>query len=293
MILKYMRTQKVALKNLAEMEKMSTKNDVINMNSETNEPDIPQYSLPMILFMFAWPAAWFMFLIWVVRPLFFGTPDAGEFLPTYLFFGIATLGNAAELIVALVVLRREGYKLTLRDLRDRARLRWPRGWKKWGLVLVAVALMVVGAQIGSPLATVPGFTPPEYWPPMSNPSVEITTPEQLFPDITLAGNYLFLAVFVIYGIVFNVIGEELYYRSMLLPKMKGIFGKWDWVANGILFTLKHVYQRWAVWPSGFVTDLAFSLVAGPVGSVWLAMILHWAGNYLFGLIAGISLIFGG
>jgi membrane protease YdiL (CAAX protease family) len=272
---------------------MSTKNNVINTNYEANKSDIPQYRLPMILFMFVWPAAWFMFLIWVVRPLLFGTPAPGEFLPTWIFFGIAALGNTAELIVALVVLRREGYKLTLRDLRDRARLRWPRGWRKWGLVLVAFALLAVGMQIGSPLATVPGFIPPPWWPPMTNPTVEITAPGELFPDITLAGNYLFLAVYVVYGTVFNVIGEELYYRSMLLPKMRGVFGKWDWVANGILFTLKHVYQRWAVWPSGFVTDLGFALLGGPVGSVWLAMILHWVGNYLFGLIAGIPLIFGG
>ncbi len=208
----------------------------VAMESSRNEGGIPQYRLPMILFMFAWPAAWFMFLIWVVRLLLFGNPAPGEFLPTYLFFGIATLGNAAELTVALVVLRREGYRLTLRDLRDRARLRWPRGWRKWGLVLVAVALVAVGMQIGSPLATVPGFIAPSWWPPLTNPTVEITSPEQLFPDVTLAGNYLFLAVFVIYGIVFNIIGGQLYYRSMLLPKMRGVFGKWDWVANGILFT---------------------------------------------------------
>ena len=80
---------------------------------ESGASGIPQYSLLMIVFMFAWPAAWFMFLIWVVRPLLFGTPASGEFLPTYLFFGIATLGNAAELIVALLVLRREGYELTI------------------------------------------------------------------------------------------------------------------------------------------------------------------------------------
>jgi hypothetical protein len=111
----------------------------------TEEMSIPQYRLPVILFMFAWPAAWFMFLIWVVSPLFFGLPGPGEFLSTWLFFGIATLGNAAELIVALVLLRREGYRLTLRDLRDRARLRWPKGWKKWGLVLVAIAVYAVGS----------------------------------------------------------------------------------------------------------------------------------------------------
>jgi membrane protease YdiL (CAAX protease family) len=271
---------------------MTTRTRVAD-RAQTPAEEIPQLKLWAILLMFAWPAAWFMFLIWVVRPLIFGNPAPGEFLSTWIFFGIATLGNAAELIVALIVFRREGYKLTLRDLRDRARLRWPKGWKKWGLVLVAIALLAVGMQIGTPLATVPGFIPPAYWPPMSNPTVEITTPEQLFPDITLAGNYLFLAVFIVYGLVFNIIGEELYYRSMLLPKMRGVFGKWDWVANGFLFTLKHVYQRWAVWPSGFVTDLAFALLGGPVGSVWLAMILHWVGNYLFGLIAGIPLIFGG
>src|SRR3712207_8704259 len=63
-----------------------------------------------------------------------------------------------------------------------------------------------------------------WWPPMTNPTVEVMAPEDLFPDITLAGNYLFFAVFVIYGIVFNILGEELYYRSMLLPKMQGVFG---------------------------------------------------------------------
>ncbi len=260
-----------------------------------DQVDVPQYSLPMILFMFAWPAAWFMFLIWVVVPLFFGTPAPGQFLSTWLFFGTATLGNAAELIVALVVLRREGYKLTLRDLRDRARLRWPAGWRKWGLVLVALAvyaLSIALAPLDEALATVPGFVPPAWWPPMTNPTVEVAAPQDLFPDITLAGNYLFLAVFVIYGIVFNIIGEELYYRGMLLPKMRGVFGRWDWVANGILFEFKHVYQRW-MWGAGIFSSLAFALLGGPVGSVWLSMLLHWTGSFLLGLIAGIPLIFGG
>jgi len=274
---------------------MTTKDDILNTNPKADDLVIPQYSLPKILFMFAWPAAWFMFLIWVARPLIFGTPPPGQFMSTWVIYGIATLGNAAELIVALVVLRREGYKLTIRDLRDRARFRWPRGWRKWGLVLVAVAVYAVSILLGpldEALATVPGFIPPAWWPPMTNPTVEIAAAEDLFPDITLAGNYLFLAVFVVYGIVFNIIGEELYYRSVLLPKMRGVFGKWDWVANGILFELKHVYTRW-LWPSGVFSSLAFALLGGAVGSVWLSMLLHWTGSYLIGLIVGISLVFGG
>ena len=64
------------------------------------------------------------------------------------------------------------------------------------------------------------------------------------------------------------------------------------MANGLLFTLKHVYQRWT-WGSGVFASLAFALLGGPAGSLWLAMLLHWAGNYLLGLIAGGPLVFGG
>ena len=264
-------------------------------DSQKNQAGIRQYSLPMILFMFAWPAAWFMFLIWVVRPLLFGTPAPGQFLSTWLFLGVATVGNAAELIVALVILRREGYKLTLSGLRDRARLRWPTGWKKWALVLVALALYAVGmmsSSLDEKLASTPGFAPPYWWPPMTNPNVEVSAPADLFPDLVLAGNYLFFAFFLIYGFVFNIVGEELYYRGMLLPKMQGVFGKWTWLANGILFELKHVYQRWT-WGSGIFGSLAFALLGGPVGSVYFSMLLHWSGSWLLGLIAGIPLVFGG
>jgi membrane protease YdiL (CAAX protease family) len=262
---------------------------------ESRQIEIPQYRLPVILFMFAWPMLWFMFLIHVARPLIFGNPPQGQFVNTYVFFGLAILGNAAELIVGLVILRREGYKLTIRDLRDRARLRWPSGRMVWGLALAAIALYTVSiliAPIDEQLATVPGFTPPAWFPPMLNPTVEIAAAEDLFPDIVLGGNYLFFAVFLVYGLVFNIIGEELYYRSMLLPKMRGVFGKWDWVANGTLFSLKHVYTRW-LWGSGIFSSLAFALLGGPVGSVYMSMLLHWAGSYLPGTILGISLVFGG
>ena len=122
--------------------------------------------------------------------------------------------------------------------------------------------------------------------------MEVAAPAELFPDLTLAGNYLFLAAYLLYATVFNVLGEELYYRGVLLPRMRGVFGRWAWVANGLLFTLKHVYQRWT-WGSGVFASLAFALLGGRAGSLWLAMLLHWVGNYLPGLIAGVPLVFGG
>lgn len=261
---------------------------------ESGAPAIPQYSLPMILLMFAWPAAWFLFLIHVVTPLF-STPAPGEFYPTSIFLAVMVFGNGAELIVALLLLRREGYKLTISGLRDRLRLRWPGGRKKWGLALAAFviifALGMASAPLTKALAAVPGFIPPSYWPPLSNPTVEVTTVEGMFPDVNLAGNVLFLIALFVVGLVFNIGGEELYYRGFLLPKMRGVFGKWDWVANGLGFWLKHVYQRW-IYPSIFAGCLGWAFFAGPLGSLWAASLFHWIGNFFMLFLMLIPAFFG-
>jgi hypothetical protein len=34
--------------------------------------------------------------------------------------------------------------------------------------------------------------------------------------------------------------------GMLLPKMEGVFGKWSWVANGVLFGFYHLHQPWGI-----------------------------------------------
>jgi len=41
------------------------------------------------------------------------------------------------------------------------------------------------------------------------------------------------------------LGEEFLFRSVLLPKMNGVFGKWDWLANAVLsFTTKRWRCAW-------------------------------------------------
>jgi membrane protease YdiL (CAAX protease family) len=275
---------------------MSTSEATKNVDQEGTTQEIPQYNIWMILFMFIWPAALFIFMIHVVVPLFW-TPKPGEFLPTWIFLTVATLGNGAELVVALVLLRREGYPLTLRGLRERARLRWPKGWKKWALA-IAVAMVLAFAYrflieaTGTNMASIPGFIPPEYFPPALNPNAAVTSIEGIFPDVTLAGNWIFFIIFFfVFGGV-NVIGEELYYRSFLLPKMRAVFGRWDWVANGVLFTLKHVYQRW-LYIGILGGSLAFAFIGGPIGSVYLSIIFHWLANNLMFLITLLPVFFGG
>ncbi|MEJ2748789.1 MAG: CPBP family glutamic-type intramembrane protease, partial [Anaerolineae bacterium] len=207
--------------------------------------DIQQFNLVTILFMFAWPAAWYMLLIYgLARPL---TPPDGV-VPTWLFLLLIVLGAGAEGLVGLLLLRREGYRLSITALRNRIRWQWPQGRKAWIialLVLVAgLILSMAAGPLNAALAHIPGFAPPSWWPAASNPLVEVNSAADFFPDIHLEGNWGFVILYFFIGLVCNVFGEEIYYRGYLLPRMHGVFGRWDWVANGIGFTLKHVYQRW-------------------------------------------------
>lgn len=54
---------------------------------------------------------------------------------------------------------------------------------------------------------------------------------------------------------------------MLLPRMQGVFGRWDWLANGILFALYHLHRFWAV-PPILLTSLPFSWAARRYRTVW-------------------------
>ena len=60
--------------------------------------------------------------------------------------------------------------------------------------------------------------------------------------------------------IFNtVLGEELLFRGLLLPRMNGAFGRWDWVANGVLFAAYHLHVPWTI-PANLIDT--FILLSG-------------------------------
>jgi membrane protease YdiL (CAAX protease family) len=245
-----------------------------------------------IILMFAWPAAWYICLIYVIGRVF--TP-AGGIIPSWYRLLVMVLGPGAELTVGLLLLKRQGYRLSLASLKDRLHLHWPRGLKAWllavGILILGLGLSMAIEPLNRRLASMPGFIPPAWWGPASNPTVQVTGAADIFPDVNLVGNYPFLILYLVIGLVFNIIGEEFYYRGYLLPRMRGVFGRWDWIANGVLFTLKHVYQRW-LYPGILVGSLCFAFAAGPLGSLPLAMVYHWVGNYLFQIVMLIGAVMG-
>jgi membrane protease YdiL (CAAX protease family) len=62
----------------------------------------------------------------------------------------------------------------------------------------------------------------------------------------LSGNWVWFAIIVTMGIFNTALGEELLFRGLLLPRMNGVFGRWDWAANGVLFGLYHLHVPWAI-----------------------------------------------
>lgn len=212
-------------------------------NRDPDRVEVPQYGLRAIVLMFAWPAVWFTVLIYVIgRQLI----PVGSVTPTWLRLLVIILGTGAELVAGLVLLHREGYRLTPGALRDRIRLHWPKGWKVWAVAAIVfvlgMSLSMAMGPVNRALASVPGFVPPAWWGTANNPTIKVGGAADVFPDLDLEGNYLFVLLYFVTGLVFNIFGEEIYYRGYLLPRMHGVFGKWDWIANGVLFTLKHVYN---------------------------------------------------
>jgi membrane protease YdiL (CAAX protease family) len=91
--------------------------------------------------------------------------------------------------------------------------------------------------------------------------------------------------------LFNAaLGEEFLFRGVLLPKMEGVFGKWDWFANGVIFGLYHIHQPWGI-PSSILTGLIYAFSAKRFRTTWFSIILH-SGQSIVMLFLILGLVLG-
>ncbi len=235
--------------------------------------NVRQMTLSRILLMHLWPAIAFFVVIYGIGPKF-----AGDDRPVSFWFVlfVMVVCNGLELAAGVAGLRRSGRPVPLR--------RSPRRRGRW--YVSAIAVLIVGFAAAAAVTPVHRLlaestllAPPSWWPAATDPTVPKSGIADAFPDVNLSGNWLFFFAYVTIGLFFNVIGEEVYYRAYLLPRMHGVFGRWAWVASSLLFTAKHIYQPWAL-PGVLVGALCFGFAAGPLKSVRLAILYHWIGNYL-------------
>jgi membrane protease YdiL (CAAX protease family) len=97
----------------------------------------------------------------------------------------------------------------------------------------------------------------------------------------LSGNWLWLAVCLTMFVFNTVLGEELLFRGLLLPRMRGAFGRWDWAANGLLFALYHLHVPWVIPQTLLVDTFAVAYPSRRYRSALLGVAAHSAQSLFF------------
>ena len=218
---------------------------------------VTQYSLARILAVSAAAAVPMGVLAWVVAPSLRDQLGGDDPFAEALLICI-TAGLIWQFVLVLILIRRELGGLEWTRVRDALWLlppRDPRSGRVSGKVWWWALLFVVLVAVWSTVPSIPGPSPRDF-----ADFLDSDRGEDFF-----RGAWGWFAVVVVLAVFNTVLGEELLFRGLLLPRMQGVFGRWDWVANGALFAVYHLHQPWVI-PTTLVEGIfleAYPLAAVP------------------------------
>jgi len=234
--------------------------------------ELPQYSRRRILGVWAAAALPMACLAWIVAPLLAGTMTGPSAWPRALVLAL-TAGLVWQFVLVLVLVRREQGSLRWSVLKDALWLRAPRsprtgrsGGRLWLIIIPLVALIAAKEAL------------PKLAAPLSRDQgafLQSVDGQQFF-----SGNWPWFAIMMIMMIFNTVLGEELLFRGLLLPRMAGAFGRWDWVANGVLFGAYHLHMPWAI-PVNLLDTFILSYPSRRYRSALIGIAVHSAQTVVF------------
>jgi membrane protease YdiL (CAAX protease family) len=105
----------------------------------------------------------------------------------------------------------------------------------------------------------------------------------------LSSGIVWPAIVLVQMLLNTALGEELLFRGLLLPRMSGAFGRWDWVANGALFAVYHLHQPWSM-PGALVDTVALAYPAARYRSAVLSIVVHSTQTVFFAVAASALLL---
>ena len=256
----------------------------------------PGYALARVLGIWAAAALPMGILGWVVAPALAPDVESNPVGAVLTRYGVLTVGPIWQFILSLIIVRREEGDVRWTTLRRRLRLNTPRdphtGEPRRKLWLWAIPLVILAASwqlfLGPQLTRL--WT--SLFPFLAEPSgfalgaaMGTSAGKAHF-----VGAWGVLAVFTVNAVFNTVLGEELLFRGVLLPKMNAVFGRWDWLANGVLFGLYHLHQPWGMLGSIGTGAFLYALPARHFRSTWMSIIVHSGQSvYLLFLILGLVL----
>jgi membrane protease YdiL (CAAX protease family) len=257
----------------------------------------PQYALLRVLGIWAAAALPMGILGWIIAPAF--TPDietnpVGAVVARY---SALTVGLIWQFILSLIIVYHEEGTVRWTTLRRRLRLNTPRdphtGEPRRKLWLWVIPLVIVVAVWGMLLAPRLNSLWTIIFPFLAEPSGFSLSAALGSPAgrAHFVGTWGVLALFAVNAVFNTVLGEELLFRGVLLPKMNAVFGRWDWLANGVLFGLYHLHQPWGMLGSIGTGALLYALPAKRFRSTSMSIIVH-SGQSVYFLFLILGLVLG-
>ena len=232
-----------------------------------------QYTLWQILGIWALAALPMALLTWVVAPAII---PYSPLLPGITFWLLMIAGMAWQFVVSLVILYRELGTLRWSAICQRTWLQTPRDPRTdqpkprlfWWLLPAGIFSALVAFGLSGYLEAPIAWLFPALRPAMFMDMSAMASPE-------FQGQWWLLGIALV-SFSFNYfLGEEFLFRGVLLPKMQGVFGKYDWVANSVLFGLYHLHKPWSIL-SNIVIDFGSTWPSRRFRSNWMAIIVHGA-----------------
>jgi len=254
-----------------------------------------QYSLWQILGIWLAGGAPIWVIAWLVHPVLsqgLSAMDRG-----LLWMKLDIIGLVWQFVLSMFILFREKGNIRISTIRRRFWLNnpiSPRTGQKdnrlWWL-LIPLMLLIIALELGiAPLLNGLWTTIfPFLAEPQSRSLDALFVPEM---HVRWVGAWGFFVLFVISSVFNNFLSEEFLFRGVLLPKMKGVFGRWDWVANGVVFGLYHLHMWWGI-PGNILFGWLLAFTAKRYQSNWFPIILHngqaiYFGFFILGLVLGLA-----
>jgi membrane protease YdiL (CAAX protease family) len=257
------------------------------------EQETGQYTLWQIAGIWLAAGAPMWILGWMIYPALsqnLSALDAG-----LLRMKLLTVGLVWQFVLSMLILYREQGDIRIETIRRRFWLNEPLSPKTgrknnwlWWLIVPLVLLMVAIQLVVSPLLN-DSWTKllPFLAEPQNYSMAALFAPELRSLWI---GAWDLLAVQVVLSVFNAFLGEEFLFRGVLLPKMKGVFGSWDWVTNGVIFGLYHLHQPWGI-PGNILSGLVLAFTGRRYRSNWFPVILH-SGQSVFFIFLILGLVLG-
>ena len=255
-----------------------------------------QYSLARILGIWALATIPMGVLSWIVFPAL--VPDSGSdpLVAGVRRIALLTCGLIWLFVLSMIIVRQEEGDLRWTTVKRRLRLNTPRdpntGETRRRLWLWVVPFLLASVVWDVAMKSAVTDLSASILPFLAEP------PNQSFAAVfesrenldRLVGAWGFFGLIVVFLVFNSILGEEFLFRGVLLPKMEGVFGRWSWMANGVLFGLYHVHQPWSIVESAIGGALFLAYPSWRLRSTWFGVIVHSAQSVFFAfLVLGVVL----